>query len=263
MSGPNRMTGKLIAAAGAFLASSMIAAPLAAQSSASDYTSATRYDAMGRVTGTIAPDPDGGGSLKHPATRTTYDAAGRPVKVETGELSQWQNESIAPKDWAGFTQHSHFHRHLPHAHAICHVHTTESVAVSSMEEGLIPSSFYASSFAGRIGYHDFEGVTIRAEEGDRLLENLGNKRVLMLRNHGPVVIGATIPEMFTTMWVLQRACEIQVATLGMGRPILVPDDVLEVHQRDLAVMQRDSGNGMFDFGAWMRKIDRIDSSWRE
>lgn len=74
-----------------------------AQSSPSAYTSATRYDAMGRVTGTIAPDPDGAGPLKYAATRTTYDAAGRPIKEETGELASWQSETVAPASWTGFT----------------------------------------------------------------------------------------------------------------------------------------------------------------
>ncbi|WP_162814912.1 hypothetical protein [Erythrobacter aureus] len=70
-----------------------------AQAAPSDYTSATRYDAMGRVTGTIAPDPDGSGALGYLATRTTYDQAGRPIKVETGELSSWRSEAIAPASW--------------------------------------------------------------------------------------------------------------------------------------------------------------------
>ena len=168
-----------------------------------------------------------------------------------------------PVNKAGFTQHAHFHRHLPRAKAICHVHTTATMAVCSMEEGLLPTNFYACAFVGNVGYHDFEGVTVRAEEGDRLLENLGDSKILMLRNHGPVVMGETIPEMFATMWALQRACEIQVATLSQGRPLHVPDDVLETHQRDLAVMQDQGGRGMFDFGAWMRRIDRKDPSWRD
>ncbi|RDC58917.1 hypothetical protein HME9302_00093 [Alteripontixanthobacter maritimus] len=70
-----------------------------AQTSPSAYTSATRYDAMGRVTGTIAPDPDGSGPLRYAATRTTYDDAGRPTKVETGELLSWKSHTVAPKDW--------------------------------------------------------------------------------------------------------------------------------------------------------------------
>ncbi len=122
---------------------------------------------------------------------------------------------------AGFTQHAYFHEHLSHAHAICHVHTTATMAVCSSEQGLLPTNFYACNFAGQIGYHDFEGVTVRSEEGERLVKNLGDKRILMLRNHGPVVIGRTLPEMFVQMWALQRACEIQVATLGMGQPLHV------------------------------------------
>ncbi|MGH8670903.1 MAG: hypothetical protein ACREUA_02545, partial [Burkholderiales bacterium] len=74
-----------------------------AQSSASPYTSAARYDPMGRVTGTIAPDPDGTDALKHRAVRTTYDLNGRPTKTEDGELSAWQSEAVAPSAWTGFT----------------------------------------------------------------------------------------------------------------------------------------------------------------
>lgn len=85
-----------------FLAAAMgvsACVPAQAQSSPSAYTSATRYDAMSRVTGTIAPDPDGAGPLAYAATRTTYDAAGRPTKVETGELAAWQSEAVAPASW--------------------------------------------------------------------------------------------------------------------------------------------------------------------
>ncbi len=74
-----------------------------AQDTAAPYKSAVRYDIVGRQVGTIAPDPDGSGALKHAATRTTYDARGLAIKQETGELATWQDESIAPKDWSGFT----------------------------------------------------------------------------------------------------------------------------------------------------------------
>lgn len=168
-----------------------------------------------------------------------------------------------PVNKAGFTQHAYFHRHLPQANAICHVHTTETMAVASYEHGLLPSNFYACAFIGKIGYHDFEGVTVRAEEGARLLENLGEHRVLMLRNHGPVVMGRTLPEMFLQMWSLQRACEIQCATLAMGKPVLVPDPVIAVHQRDLSQVQLPGGPGAPDFAAWVRRIDHIDRSWRD
>ena len=79
------------------------ATPAAAQTSASAYTSGVRFDKLGRQVGTIAPDPDGTGALKFAATRTTYDAAGRPIKNETGELSAWQATTVAPSAWTGFT----------------------------------------------------------------------------------------------------------------------------------------------------------------
>jgi len=139
-----------------------------------------------------------------------------------------------PVNKAGFVQHSLFHRTIPWAHAIVHTHTTATMAVCSLEGGLQPVNFYACNFAGRIAYHDFEGITVRSEEGERLLANLGDKRVLMLRNHGPVILGRSLPEVFILHWSLQRACEIQLATMAAGKPIVVPDEVVAVHHRDLA-----------------------------
>ena len=173
------------------------------------------------------------------------------------------DDSPWPVNRAGFVQHGYFHRHLDHAHAICHVHTTAIMAVCSVEGGLQPSNFYSAAFAGQMGYHDFEGITVRPEEGARLLANLGDKRVLMLRNHGPVVVGRTIGEMLHTQWALQRACEVQLATHAMGKPIIVPDEVIAVHQRDQAAGQPPGGMGDAGFEAWKRQIDRIDRSWRD
>ncbi|WP_157082619.1 RHS repeat-associated core domain-containing protein [Sphingomonas asaccharolytica] len=89
--------------AGALTIAAFAAMPATAQSSSSDFTYATRYDLARRVVGTIAPDPDGAGVIKFAATRTTYDAAGNIIRVEKGELSGWQDETIAPVSWSGFT----------------------------------------------------------------------------------------------------------------------------------------------------------------
>lgn len=183
------------------------------------------------------------------------------VKIDidgnTLDGSEW------PVNRAGFVQHSHFHRHLPWAHAICHVHTTATMAVCSVEGGLLPTNFYAASFAGQMGYHDFEGVTVRPEEGERLLADLDGKRVLMLRNHGPVVMGETVGEMVHMQWALQRACEVQLATRAMGQEIVIPDGVLAVHQRDLAQARPPGGLGEAGFAAFRRQIDTIDRGWRD
>jgi len=172
--------------------------------------------------------------------------------------------SSYPVNKAGFTQHAYFHRQVPHAHAICHTHTTAVMAVCALEGGLQPVNFYACNFIGQLAYHDFEGITVRAEEGARLLANLGNKSVLMLRNHGPVVMAPSLTQMFLTYWGLQRACEIQVATMCMGQPIRVPDEVVAVHQRDLVQgLVPGMAPGAGDFDAWVRRIDKIDRSWRD
>jgi ribulose-5-phosphate 4-epimerase/fuculose-1-phosphate aldolase len=165
---------------------------------------------------------------------------------------------------AGFVQHSLFHRELPDAHAIIHTHTTATVAVSSLEGGLQPINFYACNLVGQVAYHDFEGITVREEEGERLIRNLGDKRIMLLKNHGPVVMAKTLPAAFLKYWVLQRACEHQMETLKMGTPIIVPPDVIAVHQRD-QYLQQTSGiePGQMEFDAMTRKIDKIDTSWRD
>src|SRR3546814_7334195 len=118
-----------------------------------------------------------------------------------------------------------------------HTHTTAGMAVSSVEGGLRPTNFYACNFAGQIAYHDFEGVTVRSEEGARLIDNLGDKRVMFLRNHGILVMGRTLPEAFLKHWSLQRACEIQVATAAMGTPLAVRSDE---HTSELQSLMRNS-----------------------
>ena len=168
-----------------------------------------------------------------------------------------------PVNLAGFTQHAVFHKHLPDAHCIMHTHTTAGMAVSSVEGGLRPINFYACNFVGQIAYHDFEGVTVRSEEGARLVESLGSKRMMLLKNHGILVMGRTLPEAFLKHWSLQRACEIQVATLSMGvPPIEVPPEVVAVHQRDLSKVSIPGGPGKADFEAMVRLVDKIDTSWR-
>ena len=168
-----------------------------------------------------------------------------------------------PVNLAGFVQHALFHRHLPDAHCIMHTHTTAGMAVSSVEGGLRPVNFYACNFAGQIAYHDFEGVTVRSEEGERLIEHLGDKRMMLLKNHGILAMGRTLPEAFIKHWSLQRACEIQIATASMGKAIEVSADVVSVHQRDLHMARPPGGVGAAEFAAMVRKVDRIDPSWRD
>lgn len=182
------------------------------------------------------------------------------IDIEGNKL----DDTPHPVNLAGFTQHSVFHRHLPDAHCIAHTHTTAGMAVSSLEGGLKPINFYAASFADQIAYHDFEGITVRPEEGERLIANLGGRRSMLLRNHGILVMGRSVAETFANHWRLQRACEIQMATLAMGRPIDIPEDVIAVHQRDLHLAQvPNEAPGQAAFDAMVRLVDRDDRSWRD
>ena len=106
-------------------------------------------------------------------------------------------------------------------------------------------------------------MTVRDEEGPALLQSLGGKRIMMLRNHGPVVMGKTLPDAFIKYWALQRACEHQLATLSMGSAITVPIDVIAVHQRDMHQTAIPGGSGRAEFDAMVRRVDKIDRSWRD
>ncbi len=173
---------------------------------------------------------------------------------------------VGHSDWpinpAGFTFHGAIHATLPHAHCVMHVHTTPTLAVCCLEEGLSFTNFYAAQLWGKVAYHEFEGITVHLEEGQRILASAGDKPVLLLRNHGPVVVGHTLAQAFSLMWLVQRACEVQVAAQSLGalRPIPVP--VLENCVRDSLNFNPKFGAGQDAFAALQRLIDRQDPSYR-
>jgi ribulose-5-phosphate 4-epimerase/fuculose-1-phosphate aldolase len=128
---------------------------------------------------------------------------------------------------AGFVIHSAIHAARPDAHCIMHVHTTAGCAVSCKEEGLRHDNFYSAMLFGDVAYHDYEGVTTHLDEQPRLVASLGTAHHLILRNHGLLVVGPDIPTAFNRLWVLQRACEIQIASDGgRGPNRSIPPEVL-------------------------------------
>ncbi len=177
-----------------------------------------------------------------------------------------QGRTVGHSDWpinpAGFTFHGAIHATLPEAHCVMHVHTTPTLAVCCTEEGLSFTNFYAAQLYGQVAYHEFEGITVHADEGSRILASSGGKPVLLLRHHGPVVIGRSLAQAFNLMWLVQRACEVQVASQALGplRPIPVP--VLEKCVRDSLNFNPNFGAGEDSFAAMQRLIDRIDPGYR-
>jgi ribulose-5-phosphate 4-epimerase/fuculose-1-phosphate aldolase len=173
---------------------------------------------------------------------------------------------VGESDWpinpAGFTFHGKIHAALPDAHCVMHVHTTPCMAVCCLEDGLSYSNFYAAQLFGKVAYHDFEGITVHADEGARIVASAAGKPVLLLRNHGPVTIGGSLAQAFGLMWLLNRACEVQLATLAMGTPRPIGTPVLEGCVRDSLQFDPRFGAGQDAFDALQRVVDRIDPSYR-
>jgi ribulose-5-phosphate 4-epimerase/fuculose-1-phosphate aldolase len=173
----------------------------------------------------------------------------------------------APSRWpvnpAGFTVHAAIHRAIPHAHCVMHVHTTAGMAVACSQGGLSMSNFYAAQLHGKLAYHDFEGITLHADEGPRLVANIGDRPAVILRNHGLLAWGDGVPRTLGVLWLLNRACELQVASQAMGPMIAIPESVQVACTRDALQFDPRFGAGQDVFDALTRQVDRIDPGWRD
>jgi ribulose-5-phosphate 4-epimerase/fuculose-1-phosphate aldolase len=164
---------------------------------------------------------------------------------------------------AGFFPHAAIHRHVEGAHCVMHTHTTAGMAVACSEGGLAITNFYAAQLGGRVAYHDFEGITVHAEEGARLVSAIGQKPAVVLRNHGLLAWGRSVPSALYVLWTMQRACEVQCAGAALGPAIPVPEDVQRRCQADARTVNTDPDFGRENFEALVRLVDRTDRSWRD
>jgi ribulose-5-phosphate 4-epimerase/fuculose-1-phosphate aldolase len=173
---------------------------------------------------------------------------------------------VAPSDWpinpAGFTFHGAIHAAMPDAHCVMHVHTTATQAVCCLRDGLAFTNFYAAQLYGKLAYHAFEGITVHLDEGRRIVESAAGKPVLLLRNHGPVTIGANVAQAFALMWLVQRACEVQLATQSMGEAMPIAAPVLEKCVADSLQFDPRFGAGRDAFDSLRRLVDRDDPGYR-
>jgi ribulose-5-phosphate 4-epimerase/fuculose-1-phosphate aldolase len=164
---------------------------------------------------------------------------------------------------AGFTIHSAIHRARPDVQCVLHTHTRAGIAVSAMREGLLPLSQIALQFYGeRLAYHDYEGIALELDERERLARDLGRRKAMILRNHGLLTAGESVPEAFSLMFYLERACEIQVAALSTGRELThPPHEVCEKTARQYET--DDEPAGLREWRALLRQLDRTDPSYRD
>ena len=168
-----------------------------------------------------------------------------------------------PINPAGFTIHSAVHEARPDAGCVLHTHTRAGVAVSAQAEGLLPLSQISLLPFASLAYHDYEGIALNEDEKPRLVADLGDCRFLVLRNHGLLTVGESIPEAFLYMYALETACQTQIAAQSGGNELIrVPDAIVRGIRAQVDQVLKGSGAEL----AWpglLRKLDRTDASFRD
>ena len=157
---------------------------------------------------------------------------------------------------AGFVIHSAIHAARADAGCVWHMHTLAGMAVSAQHEGLLPVHMYSHNFWQRLSYHDFEGPAMRLDERERLVASLGvENQALILRNHGLLTIGETIPEAFIRFWRLNRSCEIQLAAQATKLRLPPPEVCEASYQMGEEFLTDQAGLGELEFDAIVRKLE--------
>ncbi|MBT8114255.1 MAG: class II aldolase/adducin family protein [Arenicella sp.] len=186
------------------------------------------------------------------------------VKVDIeGNIVEPTDYAVNP---AGMLIHSTIHGVREDAHCIGHIHSTAGMTVACQQEGLRIDNFYSVLLYDRVAYHDFHGITVMPGESERLIESLGDKDVLILRSHGLLACGHTIPEMVLNLYLLQRACEIQAAVDMTGKAVVPVAEEIGQQSAELLKMQMSNNTGAIgemEFDALTRIIDKIDDSYKD
>jgi len=164
---------------------------------------------------------------------------------------------------AGFVIHSAIHMARHDVDCVAHTHTPAGMAVSAMECGLLPLAQTSMRFV-HIGYHDFEGIADDLGERERLVRDLGEHEAMVLRNHGLLVVGRTVPAAFNLLYRMERACEVQVMALSCNTKLTIPStEILEkTFDKVKPRLDKPNRNGDLAWPALLRKLDRVDSSYR-
>jgi ribulose-5-phosphate 4-epimerase/fuculose-1-phosphate aldolase len=156
---------------------------------------------------------------------------------------------------AGFTVHSAVHMGRPDAMFVIHLHTDQGTAVSAQAEGLLPLTQHCLLVRPHLAYHDYEGIALHLDERERMVASLGDKKAMLLKNHGTLTVGATAGEAWLNMFFLERACAQQIMALSAGRDgvLLAPQAAqAEVVEQSAAVPYAAN----LAWPGWLRRLDR-------
>jgi ribulose-5-phosphate 4-epimerase/fuculose-1-phosphate aldolase len=181
--------------------------------------------------------------------------------VKIDEEARIVGHSDYPVNSAGFVIHSAVHMGRPELNCVIHLHSQAGIAFSSLEEGLLPLNQHALRFYKRLGYHDYEGVAVDTAERERLLRDLGTHKAMILRSHGVLTAGETIPEAWVLMYYLMTAIDAQLTAMASGGKIIIPPDAVceaTLQQWESPGMSR----GEREWPAMLRRLDRQDASYR-
>jgi len=163
---------------------------------------------------------------------------------------------------AGYVIHSAIHRARHEVDCVIHTHTIAGMAVSAMKCGLMPIAQTAMRFID-IGYHDYEGIAIELDEQARLVRDLGNREAMILRNHGLLVVGGSIPQAWDNIFRLERACQLQVTALSCNTELTLPPRRIVEEASHLYQPGVRRKFGILEWPALLRKLDSVDPSYRE
>ena len=166
-----------------------------------------------------------------------------------------------PVNPAGFVIHSAVHAAREDAQCVIHTHTRAGVAVSAQRCGVLPISQQSTFVLASLAYHDYEGVAFRDEEKPRLQDDLGRANFLMLRSHGLLTCGGTIADAFLSMYIFEATCQIQLAAQAGGELVHVHPQIVDGVAESMRVQTSGLG-GAFAWPALIRKLDRLDASYR-
>jgi ribulose-5-phosphate 4-epimerase/fuculose-1-phosphate aldolase len=167
------------------------------------------------------------------------------------------NESSFYVNHAGFVIHSTIHEARHDAVCVLHTHSRAGVAVSAQKEGLLPISQQSSLLLSSLAYHDYEGLAVHDDERDRLKADLGDSKYMILRNHGLLTVGCSVPDAFLAMYFLETSCQIQISAQAGGTLSPVPQKVLDGVTSAVRVQQSKGSAADLAWPALLRRLDRL------
>jgi ribulose-5-phosphate 4-epimerase/fuculose-1-phosphate aldolase len=163
---------------------------------------------------------------------------------------------------AGFVIHSAVHRGRPDVACVIHTHTPAGMAVSATKCGLLPLTQNSMFFSG-VGYHDYEGPAVDLDEQKRLVADLGDHVAMVLRNHGLLAVGSTIPEAFVTLYWLERACQAQTLAVASNAELNIPGEKTIKTTNDRYKPGQRRRIGELEWAGLLRLVERRYPGFRE